>query len=123
MPCAWVWTWGLLTSANTFVASANCAFYCGANVDFVDIDPRTYNMSVEALAVKLQKAENGQLPKIVIPVHFGWSTVRYSHVCSAKNIILKLLRMLHTQLALVILISRLGCGAHSEITVFSFQFL
>lgn len=58
------------TSAITFVASANCALYCGAQVDFVDIDPRTYNMSVERLARKLAEAEKaGVLPKVVIPVH------------------------------------------------------
>jgi UDP-4-amino-4,6-dideoxy-N-acetyl-beta-L-altrosamine transaminase len=58
------------TSAITFVASANCARYCGAQVDFVDIDPRTYNLSVEHLADKLAKAEkSGCLPKVVIPVH------------------------------------------------------
>ena len=58
------------TSPITFVASANCVLYCGAQVDFVDIDPRTYNMSVERLAEKLQQAEkSGTLPKVVIPVH------------------------------------------------------
>lgn len=58
------------TSPITFVASANCALYCGATVDFVDIDPRTYNMSVERLAEKLADAKKiGNLPKVVIPVH------------------------------------------------------
>ena len=58
------------TSANTFLASANCARYCGADVDFVDIDPRTWNMSVDALRAKLEEAERaGRLPKVVIPVH------------------------------------------------------
>jgi len=58
------------TSPTTFVASANCARYCGADVDFVDIDPRTWNMSVAALREKLEQAErDGRLPKIVIPVH------------------------------------------------------
>lgn len=58
------------TSPITFVASANCALYCGANVDFVDIDPLTYNLSVDRLADKLAKAEEcGNLPKVVIPVH------------------------------------------------------
>lgn len=62
----------LWTSPNTFVASANCARYCGAEVDFVDIDPRTYNMSVAALREKLAAAEKaGKLPKVVVPVHFG----------------------------------------------------
>ncbi|MEX0450469.1 UDP-4-amino-4,6-dideoxy-N-acetyl-beta-L-altrosamine transaminase [Spiribacter sp. 218] len=66
-PGDWLWT-----SPNTFVASANAARYCGASVDFVDIDSRTYNMSVEALAEKLAVAEHeGKLPKIVMPVHFG----------------------------------------------------
>ena len=58
------------TSPITFVASANCALYCGAQVDFIDIDPRTYNMSVELLAEKLAQAKkSGCLPKVVIPVH------------------------------------------------------
>lgn len=60
------------TSAITFVASANCALYCGATVDFVDIDPATHNMSVEALETKLLAAEAaGKLPNVVIPVHFA----------------------------------------------------
>jgi UDP-4-amino-4,6-dideoxy-N-acetyl-beta-L-altrosamine transaminase len=60
------------TSPNTFVASSNAALYCGATVDFVDIDPRTYCMSVDALTAKLAVAERtGTLPKIVMPVHFG----------------------------------------------------
>ncbi|HBC7344800.1 TPA: UDP-4-amino-4,6-dideoxy-N-acetyl-beta-L-altrosamine transaminase [Citrobacter koseri] len=63
----WLWT-----SPNTFVASANCALYCGANVSFVDIDPQTYNMSVSALKAKLATAKaNGVLPKVVVPVAFA----------------------------------------------------
>lgn len=59
------------TSPITFVASANCALYCGATVDFVDIDPLTYNLSVDCLAEKLaEAAKNGTLPKVIIPVHF-----------------------------------------------------
>lgn len=62
----------LWTSPNTFVASANCGLYCGAGIDFVDIDPRTYNLSVSALEMKLVLArKNGSLPKVVIPVHFS----------------------------------------------------
>ena len=62
----------LWTSPNTFVASANCALYCGADVDFVDIDPQTYNLSVSALKLKLeQAAKTGRLPKILVPVHFS----------------------------------------------------
>jgi UDP-4-amino-4,6-dideoxy-N-acetyl-beta-L-altrosamine transaminase len=58
------------TSAITFVASANCARYCGAEVDLVDIDSRTYNMSVAALQAKLEAAARaGTLPRVVVPVH------------------------------------------------------
>ena len=58
------------TTPTTFVASANCALYCGAQIDFVDIDSRTYNLSVERLAEKLGHAEkSGKLPKVVIAVH------------------------------------------------------
>lgn len=64
-PDDWLWT-----SAITFVASANCGLYCGANVDFVDIDPQTFNMCPIQLENKLMKAQKlGVLPKIVIPVH------------------------------------------------------
>ncbi|MGM8885989.1 UDP-4-amino-4,6-dideoxy-N-acetyl-beta-L-altrosamine transaminase [Psychrobacter sp. 1U2] len=63
----WLWT-----TPNTFVATANCGLYCGAKVDFVDIDPRTYNLCAVALENKLIAAEKvGKLPKIVIPVHFS----------------------------------------------------
>lgn len=66
-PGDFVWT-----SPNSFVASANCALYCGADVDFVDIDPRTRNMSVPALEAKLAAAEKaGRLPKVVVPVDFS----------------------------------------------------
>ena len=60
------------TSPITFVASANCAIYCGATIDFVDIDHETYNISVIALEEKLKVAEiSGTLPKVVIPVHLS----------------------------------------------------
>jgi len=64
-PGDWLWT-----TPNTFVASANCGLYCGAQVDFVDIDPRTYNICLLALANKLEQAEQeGRLPKVLVPVH------------------------------------------------------
>lgn len=60
----------LWTTPITFVASANCGLYCGAQVDFVDIDPRTYNLCPQALAHKLEQAErDGKLPKVVVAVH------------------------------------------------------
>ncbi len=61
----WLWT-----TPITFVASSNCALYCGAQVDFVDIDPRTYNLCPLALERKLQRAKKqGKLPKVLVPVH------------------------------------------------------
>ncbi len=64
-PGDWLWT-----TPVTFVASANCGLYCGAQVDFVDIDPQTYNLCPIALESKLQKAkQEGKLPKVVVPVH------------------------------------------------------
>lgn len=65
MPGDWLWT-----SPLTFVASANCGLYCGAQVDFVDVDPSTYNMSPAALERKLVLAEcEGKLPKVLVVVH------------------------------------------------------
>lgn len=62
----------LWTSPNTFVASANCGLYCGAQVDFVDINPHTYNLCEHKLEEKLKQAKiNNCLPKVVIPVHFA----------------------------------------------------
>ncbi|MEQ9923865.1 UDP-4-amino-4,6-dideoxy-N-acetyl-beta-L-altrosamine transaminase [Pectobacterium brasiliense] len=61
----WLWT-----TPITFVASSNCALYCGAEVDFIDIDPQTYNICADRLAEKLAIAEKeGRLPKIIVPVH------------------------------------------------------
>ncbi|MBX3492696.1 MAG: UDP-4-amino-4,6-dideoxy-N-acetyl-beta-L-altrosamine transaminase [Parvibaculum sp.] len=69
------------TVPNTFVASANCALYCGATVDFVDVEPSGCNMDTAALEAKLADAEaQGRLPKVLIPVHFG------GHSCDMKEI-------------------------------------
>ena len=66
-PGDWLWT-----TPNTFVASANCALYCGAHIDFVDTDHRTYNLCPKKLETKLIAAEKaGNLPKIVVPVHLA----------------------------------------------------
>lgn len=66
-PGDWLWT-----SPITFLASANCALYCGARVDFVDIDPRTYNLCPIALEEKLARARReNRLPKVIVPVHLS----------------------------------------------------
>jgi UDP-4-amino-4,6-dideoxy-N-acetyl-beta-L-altrosamine transaminase len=71
----------LWTTPITFVASANCGLYCGADVDFVDINPQTYNMSVEALAQKLETADKeGKLPRIVIPVHLAGQSCEMAEI-------------------------------------------
>jgi UDP-4-amino-4,6-dideoxy-N-acetyl-beta-L-altrosamine transaminase len=75
------------TSAVTFVASANCALYCGASVDFVDIDPLSYNMSIESLSEKLELANlNNTLPKVLIPVHLSGQScdMQEIHLLSQK---------------------------------------
>lgn len=80
-PGDWLWT-----SPVTFVASSNCALYCGAQVDFVDIDPRTYNLSVERLEEKLLQAERqGRLPKIVVPVHLCGQSCDMATIAKLAN--------------------------------------
>lgn len=117
-PGDWLWT-----SPNTFVASANCARHCGARVDFVDIDPRTYNMSVDALATKLAYAEkNGLLPKIVVPVHFAGQPCDMPaiHTLSQQygfRIIEDASHAIGASYANV----KVGSCVHSDITVFSFH--
>ncbi|NEQ36722.1 MAG: UDP-4-amino-4,6-dideoxy-N-acetyl-beta-L-altrosamine transaminase [Okeania sp. SIO3I5] len=76
----------LWTSPNTFVASANCGLYCGATVDFVDIDPNTYNLSVDQLEGKLIEAEKqGCLPKVVIPVHFAGQSCEMAKIAALSE--------------------------------------
>lgn len=89
------------TTPITFVASANCALYCGASIDFVDIDPKTYNISVDRLSEKLELAEKiGKLPKVLIPVHLAGQSCQMDkiHILS-KNMDLKSSKMLPMLLA------------------------
>jgi UDP-4-amino-4,6-dideoxy-N-acetyl-beta-L-altrosamine transaminase len=77
----WLWT-----TPITFVASANCGIYCGAKIDFVDIDKKTYNLSPQALENKLIKAEKeNKLPKIVIPVHFTGQSCEMDKICQLSQ--------------------------------------
>jgi UDP-4-amino-4,6-dideoxy-N-acetyl-beta-L-altrosamine transaminase len=76
----------LWTSPNTFVASANCGLYCGANVDFVDINPYTYNLSVEALERKLVLAETQRkIPKVIVPVHFAGQSCEMERIAALAH--------------------------------------
>ena len=61
----------LWTSPISFVASSNCGIYCGAKIDFIDIDPKTYNIDINYLESKLKKTKKSKLPKIIIAVHFA----------------------------------------------------
>jgi UDP-4-amino-4,6-dideoxy-N-acetyl-beta-L-altrosamine transaminase len=117
-PGDWLWT-----SPNTFVASANCARYCGAQVDFVDIDPRTYNLSVEALRAKLEQADKtGRLPKIVIPVHFAGQPCDMPAIHAlSQRYGFKLIEDASHAIGARCNGEPVGNGRHSDISVFSFH--
>ena len=113
----------LWTSPNTFLASANCALYCGAKVDFVDIDPETYNLSVDQLEEKLEKAKNsGELPKVVVAVHFAGQSCDMERIFGLS----KIYGFHIIEDASHAIGSRynglpVGCCKYSDITVFSFH--
>ena len=117
-PGDWLWT-----SPNTFVASANCARYCGAQVDFVDIDARTYNMGVDALAAKLEQAEKkGRLPKIVIPVHFAGQPCDMPAIHAlSQQYGFKIIEDASHAIGASYANIKVGSCTHSDITVFSFH--
>ncbi len=76
----------LWTSPNTFVASANCGLYCNSKVDFIDIDPNSYNLSVDELESKLAEAgKQGCLPKVLIPVHFAGQSCEMEKVATLSQ--------------------------------------
>lgn len=111
------------TSPITFVASANCARYCGADVDFVDIDPRSFNMSPARLAEKLDAAERaGRLPKVIIPVHLtGQSCDMAAIHALAQRYGARLIEDASHAIGGSYQGRPVGCCAHSDITVFSFH--
>jgi UDP-4-amino-4,6-dideoxy-N-acetyl-beta-L-altrosamine transaminase len=111
------------TTPITFVASANCARYCGADVDFVDIDPRTYNMSVERLAEKLERAkDNNKLPKVVIPVHLSGQSCEMQaiHALSQKYGF-RIIEDASHAIGGNYQNAKIGSCQYSDITVFSFH--
>ncbi len=111
------------TSPITFVASANCALYCGGGVDFVDIDPRTYNLSVERLADKLEQAErDGRLPKVVIPVHLCGQPcdMRAVHALGQRYGF-RIIEDASHAIGGRYLGEPIGSGRYSDVTIFSFH--
>ena len=114
----WLWT-----SPNTFVASANCGLYCGASVDFVDIDPITLNMCVASLSAKLEIAEKvGRLPKIVVPVHFAGTPCDVAAIYQlSQKYGFKVIEDASHAVGASLGPSKVGSCEFSDITVFSFH--
>lgn len=117
-PNDWLWT-----SPNTFVATANCALYCGAKVDFVDIDPSTYNMSVDALSEKLEESDKlGKLPKVVVPVHFAGQPCDMQAIYKlSKRYGFKIIEDASHAIGSTYKKLKVGSCTYSDITVFSFH--
>lgn len=114
----WLWT-----TPNTFVASANCGRYCGAEVDFVDIDPRTWNLDATALARKLEVAKSAaKLPKVVVAVAFsGQSCDMLAIAGLADQYGFTLIEDASHAVGASYFGRPVGCGAYAAMTVFSFH--
>jgi len=114
----WLWT-----SPITFVASANAGLYCGANVDFVDIDPKTYNMCPIKLEQKLVIAKlKGILPKVVMPVHLAGQSCDMKAIKRlATDYGFKIIEDASHGIGGSYLDQPLGSCAYSDITIFSFH--
>lgn len=117
-PGDWLWT-----SPITFVASSNCALYCGAQVDFVDIDPRTYNICPQALERKLVEAKRlGRLPKIVVPVHLSGQPCDLARIHAlAQTYGFRIIEDASHAIGGRYKGEPIGNGRYSDITVFSFH--
>jgi len=111
------------TSPNSFVASANCGLYCGAKVDFVDIDPSTYNLCVDELKKKLIKAKKEKkLPKILIPVHFAGQSCNMKKIYSlSKDYGFKIIEDASHAIGGKYLKKPIGGCKYSDVTIFSFH--
>ena len=113
----------LWTSPISFVASANCGLYCGARVDFVDIDSRSLNMSVDALEAKLvEAARHRRYPKIVVPVHLCGQSCDMERVKAlSERYGFRVIEDASHAVGADYLGAKVGCGRFSDVTVFSFH--
>lgn len=113
----------LWTTPNTFVATANAALYCGAEIDFVDIDDKTYNMSIDALKSRLiQAKKEKRLPKIVVPVHFAGQSCEMKSIWAlSKEYGFKVVEDACHALGGEYIGSKVGSCEYSDMTVFSFH--
>ncbi len=111
------------TSPTTFVASANCALYCGAKIDFVDIDPITKNLSVRNLETKLIEAKKlGKLPKVVIPVHLNGQSCNMAEIYAlSKKYGFSIIEDASHAIGGKYKSEAIGNCRYSDITVFSFH--
>ena len=111
------------TSAVSFVASANCALYCGASIDFVDIDANTYNMCVKSLSAKLEQASKlGKLPKVVIPVHLTGQPCEMEEIYElSKKYKFKIIEDASHAIGARYKNTKIGDCKYSDIAVFSFH--
>lgn len=114
----WLWT-----TPNTFVASANCGLYCGAKVDFVDINPHTYNLSIDELERKLANAsKQGSLPKVLIPVHFAGQSCEMDKIRAlSQQYGFKVIEDASHAIGGKYQDKRIGCCEFSDLAVFSFH--
>lgn len=113
----------LWTSPITFVASANCGLYCGAEVDFVDIDPETFNMSPDALATKLEvAAAENRLPKVIVPVHMCGQSCDMKRISAlARHYGVRVIEDASHAIGGSYAGGPVGNCAYSDVTVFSFH--
>ena len=111
------------TSAVSFVASANCALYCGASIDFIDIDANTYNLCVKSLKAKLEKASKlGKLPKVVIPVHLTGQPCDMEEIYKlSKEYKFKIIEDASHAIGAKYKKTKIGDCEYSDIAVFSFH--
>jgi UDP-4-amino-4,6-dideoxy-N-acetyl-beta-L-altrosamine transaminase len=112
------------TTAITFVASANCALYCGADIDFVDIDPQTFNISIDSLAAKLESAASSKatLPKVVVAVHMCGQPCDMARIMELSNVYgFKIIEDASHAIGSKYKGQPTGNCAFSDITIFSFH--